>query len=135
MAFTIPQFNLVADLYKMFAGYDFTAKAFRVATPCQLRAYGSHPKLVSFGLTLYTELRSEWCLLCPAGTDVRDSSCTGLADVVEVPSGSGRWYAVAYVDDVAKGFANEYRVAMVVKVGPDDFPTANNFPYWPTPIP
>jgi hypothetical protein len=70
-----------------------------------------------------------WQLLLPAGTDIRDWACwDGLAmdqpDVVEAPRGTGRYYTVIQVDDVAKGFPNEYRVAFIAKGA-----------YWPIPIP
>jgi hypothetical protein len=70
----------------------------------------------------------------PAGTDIRDEGVDpGVADCVEVPAGSGRFYLVDYVDDVAKDFPNEYRIAVLVKVGGAGFfPT---FPLWPQPIP
>jgi hypothetical protein len=72
----------------------------------------------------------------PAGTDIRDEYCAGnIYDLVEVPSGSGRWYTTSLVDDVAKGFPNEYRLAAIRKVSGSVFP--GNFPgmTWPTPIP
>jgi hypothetical protein len=51
-------------------------------------------------------------LLLPPLSDVRgpqDSS--GFTDVVEVPAGSGRYYGVAAVDDIGKGYSNEHRTA------------------------
>lgn len=62
-------------------------------------------------------------VLFPALTDVRDKLSATGADLVECPAGSGRYYGVIGVDDVAKGFANEYRWAAVHSVGK------------PTPIP
>jgi hypothetical protein len=64
-------------------------------------------------------------LLVEKGTDIRDGSATVRGDTVECPAGTGRFYRVGYVDDVAKGFPNEYRVALLSKRGPS----------WPTPIP
>lgn len=63
-------------------------------------------------------------LLLPPLVDVRDGSCPSGPDVVEVPAGSGRFYDVATVDDIGKGFANEHRAAVLTKHGP-----------WPQPIP
>lgn len=67
-------------------------------------------------------------LLVPAGTDLRDHYVLGAPrpDVVEVPIGTGRFYFVAYVDDVARGFPNEYRFACLFKRA--DL-------LWPIPIP
>jgi hypothetical protein len=52
-------------------------------------------------------------LLLPKLTDVRAAWNSLAADVVEVPAGSHRFYYVIYVDDVAKGFANEHRFAVL----------------------
>jgi hypothetical protein len=63
--------------------------------------------------------------LVPALTDIRDqfNAFTGK-DTVEVPFASNRFYWVTYVDDVAKGFDNEHRLAFLQKVG-----------NWPVPMP
>lgn len=63
-------------------------------------------------------------LLLPKGTDIRSTVCGVAPDVVEVPAGTGRYYSVEMVDDVARGFANEYRFAMVLQLK-----------NWPAPIP
>lgn len=63
-------------------------------------------------------------LLLPAGTDIRSSINATDPDVVEVPAGSGRFYLVAFVDDLGKGFANEHRFAVLLQTGT-----------WPAPIP
>ena len=52
-------------------------------------------------------------LLLPKLTDVRAGWNGGSPDLVEVPTGTHRFYLVGYVDDVAKGYANEYRIAIV----------------------
>ncbi len=67
------------------------------------------------------------CILFPKLTDVRDGTCVtnhGWPDVIEDPTSSGRFYQVVNVEDSGKGFANEHRVAAVVK-----------YPPWPDPIP
>jgi hypothetical protein len=54
-------------------------------------------------------------LLLPALTDVRATQGVGgVPDTVEVPAGSGRWYGVAGVDDIGKGYANEHRTACIL---------------------
>jgi hypothetical protein len=68
-------------------------------------------------------------LLLPLGTDIRDLSCSVIADVVEVPAGTGRFYLVLYVDDMGKGFSNEHRFAVLQKLG------LNEGVLWPQPIP
>jgi len=71
-------------------------------------------------------------ILFPKLTDIRDSSCIGGPDVIECPKFSGRFYWVSYVDDIAKGFANEHRWAVIQKIW-----TYGQWAIyrWPTPIP
>lgn len=63
----------------------------------------------------------------PKLTDVRGQAGGITPDSIEVPSGSGRYYTVEWVDDVGKGYLNEYRVALAVQN-----PSAGGWPY-PTP--
>jgi hypothetical protein len=46
----------------------------------------------------------------PKGTDLRGQNSTTANDVVEAPAGTGRYYQIVFVDDVGKGFSNEYRL-------------------------
>ncbi len=131
MAFTLPDFNLTCDIYTG----PWLTKVLRVSSSCNL-AIG---RRVSYFST-------DWgagapathglpTLLFPPGTDVRDGSCNGVQDVVEVPSGSGRWYQVLGVDDSGKGFSNEHRWAHVSKIYSQMNPIAFPGLQWPTPIP
>jgi hypothetical protein len=77
----------------------------------------------------------------PALTDIRrNDGPTGqwTGDLVEVPAESGRYYVVEGVDDVAKGFSNEYRAASIVPAT-DQLLAALQNPWeataWPTPYP
>ncbi len=63
-------------------------------------------------------------LLLPPLTDIRGPLQAGGADGVEIPPASGRKYLVVWVDDIAKGFPNEHRFAVLTATG-----------VWPTPIP
>jgi hypothetical protein len=67
-------------------------------------------------------------LLCPALTDLRWQPFYNQYDVVEVPLGSNRWYFVMDVDDIAKGFTNEHRFAVIQKLNIAPFE-------WDDPIP
>lgn len=71
-------------------------------------------------------------ILVPALTDLRDSSVAGNPDIVEVPAGSQRFYWVVYCDDIAKGFGNEHRWAVLQKVYNYG---AYAYPHWPAPMP
>lgn len=114
MAYRVPAFNLLCDVYSF--GQWPTGTERLTGLPCQLR----HPEHVSSGQaanTLPSQSAPHMLLLVPAGSDVRDTWQTpiGNPDTVEVEPGSGRAYQVVFVDDVAKGFDNEYRVAYLAK--------------------
>lgn len=135
MAFTLPDFNLLCDIYRG----PWTGKVLALTNqPCNL----SWAKRIQPGFSLGTtpqgaNAQCPMTLLLEAGVDIRDDSglVGGSADVVEVPSGSGRWYGVFYVDDIGKGFANEHRGALIYKIyeaiAPGIFPGLS----WPFPIP
>lgn len=131
MAYTIPNFNLTVDVFR----YSGAAYSNIGSIVGNLQMGRRTPfTFLGGGPGDYQSLSPY--LLCPAGTDLRDLECgTALNDVVEVPQGSGRWYAVLGVDDVAKGFPNEFRVATIAKCGGFGPWPAYGFPYWPTPIP
>jgi hypothetical protein len=70
-------------------------------------------------------------LYLPARTDIRPADLTGSPDQVECPAGSKRYYVVLWADDIARGFPNEFRIALVVK---EKTPPGAVGP-WPFPIP
>lgn len=130
MGFRVPSFNLEC---RVWSRADVppgpvtiaTLPAARFKPVCQLRGAGKQ----STAQDEDTYWSFSAVLLLQAGTDIRDRfSWDGVTmdqpDFVEVPEGSGRGYTVVYVDDVAKGFANEYRYAFIFKN-----------PYWPIPAP
>lgn len=123
MAFVLPTFPITCNVYNK---GSFGVTPPRIANvPCQLRApaaaYGAVIVVVA-GQTI------AMTLLVGAGVDIRDRFNTPInsEDWVECPSGSGRVYVVAIVDDIAKGFPNEHRYAILQKV--------TGIP-WPTPTP
>jgi hypothetical protein len=125
MPFRTPNMPLTAGIWGRAAGPPPIGVAPRVTTPCQLRFL----KTAQLANSPFWVGRSSVLLLVPKLTDVRMYDGTSSnEDYVEVPLGSGRWYDVLSVDDVAKGFPNEYRVASLVSlnvlVGT-----------WPTPYP
>jgi len=131
VAFTLPDFNLTCDIYTG----PWTSKVLRLSTDCNLAQGRRVVPVWIFEVVAPTVYTLSTQLLLPAGTDVRDGSCGGQPDLVDVPAGSGRWYSVMTVDDMGKGFPNEYRLAILHKIfeqmNPVLFPGAN----WPTPIP
>jgi hypothetical protein len=74
-------------------------------------------------------------LLLPAGTDIRTPAQADTYDIVEAPAGSGRWYKVRGVDDVGKGYANEFRFAILAKIYQTWDPVEYAGCFWPIPMP
>ena len=119
MGYTLPTFNLTCNIWRPTAPPPAPPA---VVSVCNL-AYGRRVQISEL-----SNPPAAMSLLLPAGTDIRDFWCAGVGgDYVEVPAGSGRFYIVGGVDDVAKGFANEHRVATLNKTR-----SAGN---WPAPIP
>jgi len=116
MAYRPPVFNLFCNIYTMAVPNTpaIPAGSPRVEhQPCQL-TYGRRVQVVSTGGTAQAGvLVLTMNLLVPKGVDIRGPQDTVTADMVEVPEASGRWYAVAAVDDIGKGFANEHRTAAI----------------------
>jgi len=111
MAYVIPQMPLLCAVWT--GGADPTATPPREEDiPCNL---GQGNRVLSSGLFAtgenYPAFASQ--LLLPAFTDIRGYQNGYLADLVEVPQGTGRYYYVWQVDDIGKGFANEHRFAMI----------------------
>jgi len=110
-----PTFNLNCNIWRIanWAGTIPPAGLPDNASTCQLRMevnilpLAPAPADSSVGMLL----------LLPMGTDIRGRrGWFGLSverDLVEVPQGSGRYYEVEAVDDMAKGFANEHRCCLI----------------------
>ncbi len=120
MAFTLPTFNLLCNVFD-----NGTNTSPRISDlECNL-AWGRRVNVAStggtdtLGIPLVT-----MTLLVPALSDIRGPQNAELEDNVECPAGSGRFYSVAFVDDIGKGFDNEHRCAVLEQSAP-----------WPTPIP
>ncbi len=135
MAFTVPTFNLTCDIYD--GPYD--SRVLRLsAVPCNL-AMGRRVQLDFHDPTGFGFGAGTAALLVPALTDIRDvaqlSPMTNPYDIVEVDPGSGRWYVVNSVDDVGKGFPNEYRFAFLAKLSSNSGLANTTGLYWPIPMP
>jgi len=132
MSFTVPTFNLTVDIYNVILPSTTTLRS---TTPCNLAMGRRINWILSAALTGQGTEGSTPMLLLPALTDIRDASTGQESDIVEVPSGSGRWYQVRNVDDVGKGFPNEYRMATIEKIYNYSGYIALGIPNWPAPIP
>lgn len=109
MAYSRPRMPIQCDIYDNVGTVPPTAAPRVANVNCQLRFLRSQfAQLADNGRGVSTML-----LLVNPGTDIRMTWGFNLPDLVEVPSGTGRWYVVNAVDDVAKGFPNEYRAASI----------------------
>jgi hypothetical protein len=131
MSFNVPTFNLSCNLFD--GATPLTVP--RLTVVCNLALGrrigwyidGAPSGSFSQGLTP--------ALLLPALTDVRSGATGGPEDMVEVPAGSSRFYTVTCVDDVGKGFPNEYRIASISQIWSIGPWVALGVPNWPVPIP
>jgi hypothetical protein len=117
MGYHSPTFNLTANVWHVLGPIIIPPIAPpSLTTVCQLRMYKTAFEVVGFGFTTGAVV----ALLVPKGTDLRPELgfLVGLSapDLVECPAGSGRYYRVRAVEDVAKGFGNEYRQALLIQV-------------------
>jgi hypothetical protein len=118
MAFVIPTFNITVNVWH---DGNMPPTLPDLVIPAQLRGY--QPIAVAYNAEI-VQIGSV-VLYVAAGTDLRDGpSSFGSTDLIEAPAGTGRFYKVIDVDDIARGFTNEHRYAVLYKFGS-----------WPTPIP
>lgn len=113
MSFRPPTFNLTCHIWRN-TGVGGVYAAPDVISQCNLSPgrrvnrtaqIGGGP---GAGTDMYMEL------LLPKLTDVRAAWNGASEDLVEVPAGTHRFYLVQSVDDVGKGFLNEYRLAVML---------------------
>lgn len=132
MAFQVPHFPIFAAIWRG-GGVGGAYASPDVVTAANLspgrRVLVTTPLIGGAGSPVPMEL------LLPARTDIRASWNGAVSDLVEVPSGSKRFYTVAWVDDVGRGFANEYRLAtMYYLINGNTTLAGGPFPA-PTPLP
>jgi len=115
-SFKTPTFNLTVDIYTapmMWPPFGPLPPP-RLTSSCALKncmcdsLHGTNTGLVNM-LAAF--------LYLPKLTDIRDTMSQGGKDYVEVVPGSGRWYTCECVEDANKGFPNEFRYAVLRKVG------------------
>lgn len=118
----IPQFPLTANIWR---SGNATTNPPNVITPAQLHVGVQHRQL--FGLATQCEQSITRFIYTPKGTDIRPF-WFNTPDTVEIPAGSGRYYTCMDVDDVARGFPNEFRIGALFVSQTTGFA-------WPLPIP
>jgi len=111
MSFSLPTFNLSVNLWRTpTVVTDPPTSTFMANLAYGKRHAMQHETDESAFSTIIM------MLLCPPATDIwQDGDIGTISDVVEVPAGSGRFYAVTSVDDAGKGFPNEHRNATLVQ--------------------
>jgi hypothetical protein len=120
MPFRLPTLNLTVRIFTGPGGAPppvaVPVGPKRLETSCQL-TYGRRVNVASTGGTAAPGIPVQaMSLLIAKLTDIRGLQDTVSYDIVEVPSGSNRWYWVSCVDDIAKGFANEHRSAVIFPI-------------------
>lgn len=131
MSFQPPTFNLTCEIWNG----PWATRTLRITEQeCNL-AWGKRISYPTYAPASYLTDPGSPKLLLPALTDIRDMSQNiPETDYVEVPSGTGRWYRVMLVDDVGKGFDNEYRIAGLAKISQNIDAHWNGL-FWPIPMP
>lgn len=124
MGFRLPTMPLFCDIYTGIAGPALPPGPVRLHIKCQLRFLRS----ANVEGAISQQGTNGMMLLVMPLTDIRMKGFGTFADVVECPSGTGRFYTVSGVDDVAKGFPNEYRAATMWSLN-------NRLGAWPFPYP
>jgi len=119
MAYSLPEFNTPIQ-YRHYTGggtwgpwIDAMAQLKGVPKTTTLGPFAS---ILGPAATLLLKL--------PARTDIRDHPTLTLADEVQIGDWNGGSCYVAQVYDVAYGFPNEYRVAVLARTDNDGSPIA-----------
>lgn len=132
MAFFIPEMPLPCDVYdgpwvtRVFREQIFGNLALGKRVAPNFGSYGNSSESPASVLTM---------LLIPALTDVRSRMQVADPDVLEIPSGSGRWYKAESVDDIGKGFPNEHRYVLLAQLSEAIDPVKAAGLFWPVPMP
>lgn len=126
-----PTLNLRCNIWKqvsLAAAPPITPPTY-ANVPCNLQ-FG---RKVHVGLGVYPNLSGTIWLDLPGGTDLQDYDLAAPMsfDYVECPAGSGRSYAALFVDDMARGFPTQTRVALICHV----IALSGAHPGWHWPVP
>lgn len=120
MSFSLPTFNLSVEIFAQPSTGVFVSRGVTLGnlTPGKRIINNLQPA------DLFAGRASVSFLLLPPLTNIQDGRNPHPVDWVEVPLGSGAFYAVIAVWDVAKGFTNEYREAAIIPAGafPEPYP-------------
>lgn len=116
--FVIPQFNIYCNVHDaQYVNGTWVTRDLREVVKCNLSAGARFRQYGFYALSTFEDYTTVIMqLLLPKRTDIRAGaqSANGEQDIVEVPGETGRFYLVMGVDDVGRGFSNEYRCAFIV---------------------
>ncbi len=118
MAFKLPTFNLVANVWHGSTVIP-PVRSPDLSPVCNL----TPGRRMLLKAPPATTAPGYMQLLLPFGTDVRSTIYGGVADTVECPAGSGRFYTVDWIDNSGTGFANQHVVALLLQAGTWSPPT------------
>lgn len=147
MPFRLPSFNLNVNIWRMGTVVANPPDVVSLGNLSPGRRVGYSTSQAVTSIAFGANQQNQWVelfnpvmeLLLPGLTDVQTADVAQrVGDCVEVPAGSGRYYFVVGVDDVAKGFPNEYRIAWLIRLTPAMITITGNpwvvpFPSWPMP--
>ena len=121
VAYVIPNFNLLCNIWRNTTLGNIPSAAptgppDMANVPCAL-VFGRRVNVASTGGTNEAGVP----LLCMSlltrkGTNIQGPEGPGGVDSVECPAGTGRYYWVAMVDDIGKGYPNEHRTAGIFAI-------------------
>jgi len=119
MSFTLPTFPLAVNIYRLASRPPGAPAVITVGNLCagtRVQAALANVLAATIGTEYVAEVFAY--LLLPQATDVRGMNSVAGHDWIEVPAGTGTYWAVGWVYDAGKGFANEHRVAVITQVAP-----------------
>lgn len=126
MSFHVPSFPLLCHIY---GGQGLGPPLPKAVTQANVRCQLQMPRGERFLQTTSQGTVVIMRVLLPKGTDVRAQTIDNPnPDALEIPAGTGRFYKVLAVEDVARGFPNEARAAIIA-------PNPQLHGWWPFPLP
>jgi len=117
MAFQFPAFPITCNIWS--SGSNPITQPPRVAAAACNLAWGQRVSGMSTGgTTLAGVIVCTMTLLLESGTDIRGRAHNGGEDIVEVPSGSQRFFFRVFAHFIGKGFTNQHKGEVLVQIDP-----------------
>lgn len=114
MSFALPTFNLLVNVWR----FSYAPPDLPILTVNGNLTPGPRSRVGDTARNPASPPSPLMYLLLPSSTVIYgDVDSLGNPDMVEVPAGSGRFYTVHFVDNVATGFPNQYVLCELVRIG------------------